>query len=399
MTVLHVLVGRDCNNNCLFCMEADRHARARHIESQSRQDVRRMIEDYPDADEILFTSGEPTLCPDLPRFVSWAKERGFSRIGIITNGRRFAYERFLEDLVGRGLNRITISIHGHNAKLHDGLTRTPGSFRQTRAGLANCTRLAKTQNLQVHTSTVLNRRNLPHLDSIHAMLRVMQVHETVFNVMMAKGRGAEHFDALMPRYTDVIRAFQDLCEHLDEDSIRRLRVVDMPPCLLRLLPERIGGASEEFDQFEPTGSTGLSGLEVLNAASDRGTPKGRSTIVGRARALSEKFSHGGPRTWLTRYRSKASTALSRLRKGPADAVTLQALADQEEGASVAALRKAVSAATLREDRAYYVTHRSFKDRFLRLKGPPCEHCESRLTCAGVWERYVDQFGWDEFRAK
>lgn len=394
--MLHVLVGRDCNNNCLFCMEADRHARARHIESQSCQDVRRMIDDYPDTDEILFTSGEPTLCPDLPRYISWAKERGFSRIGIITNGRRFAYEPFLEDLVWRGLNRVTISIHGHTAKLHDSLTRAPGSFRQTRTGLVNCTRLSRTHDLQVHTSTVLNRRNLPHLDSIHAMLRVMQVHETVFNVMMAKGRGAEHFDALMPRYTDVILAFQDLCAHLDADSIRRLRVVDMPPCLLLRLPRGIGGEAEEFDQFEPTGSTGLSGLEVLNAASDQGARKGRSAFVGRARALSERFSGGGARTWLKRYRNKASAALSGLRKGPADAVTLEALVEHDESASMASLRKTVSAAVLQEDRAYYVTHRSFKDRFLRVKGPPCQHCGLSMTCAGVWESYVDEFGWDEF---
>ena len=26
--MLHVLVGRVCNNNCLFCMESDREARA-----------------------------------------------------------------------------------------------------------------------------------------------------------------------------------------------------------------------------------------------------------------------------------------------------------------------------------------------------------------------------------
>jgi hypothetical protein len=86
-----------------------------------------------------------------------------------------------------------------------------------------------------------------------------------------------------------------------------------------------------------------------------------------------------------------------LRKVPPDAVTLQALAEQDEGASVAALRETVSGAVLREDRAYYVTHRTFKDRFLRVKGPPCRHCGSRQTCSGVWERYVEQFGWDEFR--
>lgn len=389
--MLHVLVGRVCNNHCLFCMEGDRQGRADHVDAQPRDHVRRMIVDHPDTSEILFTSGEPTLCPDLPLYVSWAKECGFRTIGLISNGRRLAYPGYLEDLVGRGLNRVTVSIHGHTAKLHDGLTRAPGSFRQTRAGLANCTRLSRTLPLRVHSSTVVNRRNLPHLRALHDMLRGLGVHETVFNVMMAKGLGAKHAATLLPRYDQVVLAFEQLCAQLDTDAIRRVRVVDMPPCFLRRLPHGIGGELETFDQYEPVGSTGLSGLEVLNPASNAARPKRARAIMGRARALTTRFGSSGPSTWWAHGKRQATTALSRLHRGDADEkVSLDALRAGTEEAVISDLRHAVSASVLGD---YYLTDRSFKDRFLRVKGPPCERCAEAARCPGVWEAYVDRFGW------
>ena len=397
--MLHVLVGRVCNNNCLFCMESDRDARAEHIGKQSSDDIRRMIFEYPNTDEILFTSGEPTLCPELPMYLGWAKERGFSVIGIISNGRRLAYLSFVEQLVDCGLNRVTISIHGHTSKLHDGLTRSPGSFRQARAGLANCARIKQRGDLRVHTSTVITQRNLPHVGAIHAMLQAHRVDETVWNVMMAKGRGARHFETLMPRYGEVVAAFRALCEKLDDEAIRRVRVVDMPPCVMRKLPHGIGGDLEEFDQYEPTGSTGLSGLEVLNPASEPASRPVQHPLRGRARSLSKQLAKGGVAGVIEGGRRRAATALSRLRGAPTSPVTLQAFSDRNQGPhsqTIQAVRRTVSEPSLDDGRPYYVTHRSFKDQFLRAKGPPCKRCSARNSCPGVWEVYVDLFGWDEF---
>lgn len=393
--MLHLLVGRDCNNNCLFCMEADRRGRSEHAANQSSQDVRRMIQEYPETDEILFTNGEPTLCQDLPQYVTWAKERGFKTIGLISNGRRLTYPLYLEDLVTRGLNRVTLSVHGHTSSLHDGLTRTPGSFRQTRAGLIHCARMAQTHGLQLHTSTVLTRRNLPHLQAIAAMLRSFHVHETVYNVMMAKGRGAQHFKRLMPRYGDVLIAFHQLADNSEKRSNQRIRVVDMPPCVLRCLPLGMGGDSEEYDQYEPTGSTGVAGFEVFNPASTqhrRVAPK----ISGRAGMISERYVNGDPDSRVEGLERSSAKDLSPPGSAKEQArVVLQAFSGNGEEVAMDTLRRTVSEPVLGEQNAYYLTHRSFKDQFLRVKGPPCETCSIRESCPGVWEPYAEHFGWDD----
>ena len=68
--MLHILVGGSCNNNCIFCMEEGRDWRSETGGAHDRSVVRRMISEYPDTSEILFTRGEPTLCPDLPLYIT-----------------------------------------------------------------------------------------------------------------------------------------------------------------------------------------------------------------------------------------------------------------------------------------------------------------------------------------
>jgi MoaA/NifB/PqqE/SkfB family radical SAM enzyme len=99
-----------------------------------------------------------------------AKAAGVRWISIMTNGRALGHEPYARGLLAAGLNRFYISIHGHTQKLHEGLTRTPGSFDQTVAGIDVIARI-KRLGIALHTSTVVTKRNLPHLADIYRFLR------------------------------------------------------------------------------------------------------------------------------------------------------------------------------------------------------------------------------------
>ena len=85
---VHVSIGAVCNNNCIFCMEEDREAREVNNGAMTPERVRWILEEHRGAEEVCFTSGEPTTRPELPDFVKWAKALGYRRISIMTNGRR-----------------------------------------------------------------------------------------------------------------------------------------------------------------------------------------------------------------------------------------------------------------------------------------------------------------------
>ena len=276
--MLHVLTGAACNNNCIFCMEQDRAARAAHVGAQSPRDIQAMLAAHGDREEVLFTSGEPTLNPDLLEHVARARQEGYRIIGLITNGRLLAYKGVARRLVERGINRVTLSIHGHTARLHDSLTRTPGSYDQSRAALTNLLRLRRGRALEVRTATVITRRNLKHLGAILGSLARGAPDHHVLNMVMPVGRAARHFERLVPSYTEVAQALVLLAASRP-NWITRTRVVDLPVCLGRSLPAHLWGEPEVYSQYEAVGSSGLQGL-----CADADTGRGPATVPGQARA-------------------------------------------------------------------------------------------------------------------
>ena len=253
---IHVNVGPVCNNNCLFCMEQDRQDRARVNGALTPARVREILQRGRGADEVCFTSGEPTLVPALPRYVAWARRLGYGRVSVMTNGRRLAYKDYCITLVEAGLTHLYLSIHGHEARLHDGLVRTPGAFAQTVAGLDNAARLG----VALRTSSVVNRRNLPLLAEIYRFLRDRGVGQVVFNAMQAAGRAHTHFERLFPPYAEIAGAYGRFLQGLDEDR-PPVFLVDMPACAMEELPFHNRGVLEQYVHYEVGADTASPGTD------------------------------------------------------------------------------------------------------------------------------------------
>jgi MoaA/NifB/PqqE/SkfB family radical SAM enzyme len=254
---VHVLTGAVCNNNCIFCMEEDRDGRYVTNSATTDEVVQKILDQSRGAEEICFTSGEPTTNNRLPQWVKWAKQAGVPRISVMTNGRALAYEKYSKILVACGMNRFYVSIHGHEQKLHESLTRTPQSFEQTVAGIEMVNRL-KPYGVELHTSTVVTKRNLPFIGDIYRFLRARGVDQVVFNVMQANGRAHTHFDAIFPPYAEIARVAKVF---LDEQAQHESRVmaffVDLPLCASTALPDFNRGYVESYVHYEPAGSDRL----------------------------------------------------------------------------------------------------------------------------------------------
>jgi molybdenum cofactor biosynthesis enzyme MoaA len=250
---VHILTGTVCNNNCIFCMEEDREGREITNSATSDESVRWILERQAQYEEVCFTSGEPTTNKRLPHWVRMAKAAGTRWISIMTNGRALGYEAYARALMAAGLNRFYISIHGHTQKLHEGLTRTPGSFDQTVAGIDVIAKYRRL-GINLHTSTVVTRRNLPHLADIYRFLRARGVEQVVFNVMQANGRADTYFDQLFPTYTDIAAAAEAfLVEAGQRERPVQAYFVDIPLCTTTRLPDHNRGYVEDYAHYEPQG--------------------------------------------------------------------------------------------------------------------------------------------------
>ncbi|UQA58648.1 radical SAM protein HxsC4 [Polyangium aurulentum] len=245
---VHISIGAVCNNNCVFCMEEDRDGRYVNNSAMTSERVRWILEENRGAEEVCFTSGEPTTRPELPDLVALAKKLGYGRISVMTNGRRLSHLPYAALLAKAGMNRFYISIHGHTKKLHEGLTRTPDSFEQTVAGLDSIAKL-KRFGIELHTSTVLTDRNLPHLTDIYRFLRAHGVDQVVFNVMQANGRADTYFEQIFPRYTDTAAEFRRFLAEVGEARPMAF-LVDIPLCTTEGIADFHRGYVEKYRHFD-----------------------------------------------------------------------------------------------------------------------------------------------------
>jgi MoaA/NifB/PqqE/SkfB family radical SAM enzyme len=162
----------DCNDHCVFCLDALAHDGT----VRSREEVKDQILDgrRNGATRLILSGGEPTIHPNYVDFIRLGAMAGYRKIQTVTNGRLFAYGSFLERCLDAGLNEITFSLHGPNARIHDALVGTRGAFAEEMAGLTAA--LADGRPI-VNVDVVVNRANVKHVPEMLRMLTDMGVRE------------------------------------------------------------------------------------------------------------------------------------------------------------------------------------------------------------------------------
>ena len=122
-----------CNNLCTFCLDTLAHNGTITSDEEVKK---RIIEGRrKGATRLILSGGEPTIHPSYIKFIKLGRMAGYRRVQTVTNGRMFSYPDFLNRCLDAGLQEITFSIHGHNAKVHDALVGVPGAFEEEVKGL------------------------------------------------------------------------------------------------------------------------------------------------------------------------------------------------------------------------------------------------------------------------
>lgn len=145
----------ECNNRCIFCLDSDTH----DGEMRDAEDVKRQILDgrRKGATRLILSGGEPTIHPRFIDFVKLGHLAGYRRVQTVTNGRLFSYGDFYDRCIAAGLQEITFSIHGPNARIHDALVGVKGAYVEEMAGLRRA--LADGRPI-VNVDVVINRGNV-----------------------------------------------------------------------------------------------------------------------------------------------------------------------------------------------------------------------------------------------
>ena len=210
-----VRLTRLCNQRCLFCLDAW-NQNGTYVDTQQLFQYIELGHKLG-RERLILSGGEPTIHPDYAKFIRHGRKVGYDWIQTVSNGMMFAYPEFTRKVIHAGLDEVTMSIHGHTAKIQDRLTGTKGAFDMAIEGIKNIQALSGGRTV-INIDVVINKQNIRHLRDIIDFFRSKNIHEFDLLYMVPFGRGFSEYRRQL---------YFDLDDHV-EDIERALEVSREP---------------------------------------------------------------------------------------------------------------------------------------------------------------------------
>jgi radical SAM protein with 4Fe4S-binding SPASM domain len=220
-----------CQNNCIHCYAGGPH----ETDELSTDQWKRVIDKLHSIGVFIltFTGGEPTLREDLPELLLYAQNRG-AVTGLITNGRRLKDKSYAEQLEKAGLDFIQVTLESHKPQIHDQMTATKGSWKETLAGIKN----ALQTRVYVTTNTTLSNYNASEFLQTMDFLNELGVGAFGCNSLIYSGKAGEiskEFALPLETLNDLLPKIRDKANQL---GLRFLWYTPTQYC--RLDPVKLG---------------------------------------------------------------------------------------------------------------------------------------------------------------
>ena len=243
-----------CNNRCTFCLDSDAH----NGTNISPMTIKAQIIDgkKQGATRLILSGGEPTIHPNYVEFIALGRRMNYRRVQTVTNGRMFSYKPFLDKCLDAGLQEITFSVHGPNAKIHDALVGVRGAFDQEVQGIINSLEDGRPI---VNIDIVINRMNVKYLTQMMDMFIEIGVKE--FDLLQIIPFGRAFHEGLASLFYD----FEEHADYIQAALAYSKRpdlhvwVNRMPPPYMEgfetliqdpyKLNDEVRGRKEEYDEL------------------------------------------------------------------------------------------------------------------------------------------------------
>ena len=194
-----------CNNNCIHCYAGGPHETAELTTQQWKEAIDRLSD--VGIFILTFTGGEPTLREDLPELLLYAQNKGMVT-GLITNGRKLKDKDYVNALEKAGLDFVQVTLESHKPAVHDLMTASAGSWKETTAGIRN----AVNSQVYVTTNTTLSKHNAASFLDTVDFIKGLGVNAFGCNSLIYSGKAdsvsqdfaltINELDALLPKIRD-----------------------------------------------------------------------------------------------------------------------------------------------------------------------------------------------------
>jgi len=162
----HVDVTYRCNERCVHCyLDHDDHG------DMTTAEIKDVLTQLADAGTffLTFSGGEVFMRKDFFELLEFARGLLFN-VRIKTNGIMIRHAE-AERLLQLGIEQVQISVYSHRPRVHDAITKVPGSFQRSLEAI----RFLKAKGLRILIANILMTANIGDQGGVHALARELGV--------------------------------------------------------------------------------------------------------------------------------------------------------------------------------------------------------------------------------
>jgi radical SAM protein with 4Fe4S-binding SPASM domain len=197
----------ECSNNCIHCYAGGPHETPELNTNQWKEVIDRLSQ--IGIFILTFTGGEPTLREDLHILLQHAQNRGMVT-GLITNGRKIKDEEYVRTLEKAGLDFVQVTLESHEPEIHDLMTATEGSWKETVVGIKNAVR----SQIYVTTNTTLSKYNAPEFLRTVDYIKELGVAAFGCNSLIYSGKA----NAISDEFALSVEALEKLLKKINDKA-------------------------------------------------------------------------------------------------------------------------------------------------------------------------------------
>jgi MoaA/NifB/PqqE/SkfB family radical SAM enzyme len=217
-----------CNSDCIFC------SRIGEVFGDPEEMIPGIIRSQKNT--ISFEGGEPTLCPELFKWIDLAKRGKTREIILVTNGILLCNIDYCRKLIKSGITLFNINLPAHVQELHDLLTGTKGTLKLKLQAIKNLISLG--QGVKTRLTFVITAENYTILPDYMRFVKknFPEIFYIALNFIKIAGRVKER-KYLVPRLRDVAPYLEKALEYCQKNEIKILSD-GLPLCYLKGYEDR-----------------------------------------------------------------------------------------------------------------------------------------------------------------
>lgn len=193
-----LLLDNPCTLDCIFC-------KAKDLPPTPVADAEAWLAGNNDVglSRLGLVGNEPLAHPHIDALIASARDHGFRRFEVLTTGQPLTDLARVRELAGQGVRGVALPLFSKDPAVHDAITRTPGSHRDTLTAIEHLC----AAGADVHVHANLLRQNLDGAGALERFVR--EELGLPFCLIPVRPKDANlPYDRLVPRYAAMAERLQ-----------------------------------------------------------------------------------------------------------------------------------------------------------------------------------------------